>query len=199
MKGYVHSVAVLAAMLMVAPLDAQAQRGQMGRRGPGFEMRGQGVENIMRLRDRLELSESQIEQLDQIRREAVQRRTAHQAEMEELRSQARAGQIEPEALREVVQARQEAAQAVRDQQQERVDAILTDAQKEELDTLRGQARAFQRGRQSARRGGGRGGAWRGGRPGWSGFGPGMRPRVRFDRRPGVGWRFRPGGDAGPAA
>ena len=208
MKRMAKSVALLAALTMLAPLQMEGQqRGQRGRRGPADAMRAQGVEAIMRLREQLELNEGQIQQLDQIRQEAVQRRAAHQAEMEELHSQARAGQMEREALREAVEARQEVAEAIREQQRERIDAILSDAQREELEGMRGRARAFERGRRSAMRRGGSG-AWGGqafrgqrGFRGPGGFGPEMRQRTRFDRRPGIGRRGPPGDEplTGPSA
>ncbi len=203
MKRMAKSVALLAALTMLAPLQVEGQRGQRGRRGPTDAMRGQGVEAIMRLREQLELDEGQIQQLDQIRQEAVQRRTAHQAEMEELRSRVRAGQMEVEALREVVEARQEVAEAMREQQQERIDAILSDAQREELENMRGRARAFERGRRSGMRRGGSGAlgarTFRGQRGfrGPDGFGPGMRQRGRLDRRPGIGRRGAWGDDPLP--
>jgi Spy/CpxP family protein refolding chaperone len=201
MKRMAMSVALLAALTMLAPLQVDGQRGQRGRRGPADVMRGQGVEAIMRLREQLELNESQIQELDQIRQEAVQRRTAHQAEMEELHSQVRAGQLERAALRQAVEARQEVAQAIREQQQERIEAILSDTQKAELEDMRGRARAFERGRRvgmrrgEARPGGGR--AFRGQRGfrGGDGFAPDMRRRNRFDRRPGIGRRGPPSDEA----
>jgi hypothetical protein len=204
MKRMAKSVALLAALTMLAPLQVDGQqRGQRGRRGPADAMRGQRVEAIMRLREQLELNDNQIQELDRIRQEAVQRRTAHQAEMEELRSQARAGQMGREALREAVEARQEVAEAIREQQQERIDAILSDTQKAELEGMRGRARAFERGRRSSmRRGGpgaGGGQAFRGQRGfrGHRGFGPEMRQRSRFDRRPGIGRRGPPGDEPPP--
>lgn len=181
MRRLTGGLALVATVMMLAPLSADAQRGPRGQRGFGPGIRGQGVEVIMRLRERLELSENQIQQLDQIRQEAVQRRNAHQGEMEELRSRVRAGQMEAAEVRELARQRQEAAQAIREAERERVEAILTEDQKASLETLRGQARAFQRGRRSAM--GGRGfrgadvGAWRRG-PGMPrrGFRPGMRGR-----------------------
>jgi len=202
MKRIAKSAALLAALTMLAPLQVDGQRGQRGRRGPADAMRGQGVEAIMRLREQLELNDNQIQELDQIRQEAVQRRTAHQAEMEELRSQARSGQMEREALRGAVQARQEVAEAIREQQQERVEAILSDTQKAELEGMRGRARAFERGRRSGMRRGGSGGgqALRGQRGfrGHGGFAPEMRQRIRFDRRRGIGRRGPPGDEPLPS-
>lgn len=195
MRRLTGGVALVATVMTLTPLSADAQRGPRGQRGFGPGIRGQGVEVIMRLRERLELSEDQIQQLDQIRQEAVQRRNAHQAEMDELRSRVRAGQMEATELRSMARQRQEAAQAIREAERERVEAILTEDQRASLESLRGQARAFQRGRQSAMRGRGfRGGseigAWR--------RGPGMRGRAP---RAGMRWRGGPGGPEmlGPGA
>ena len=205
MKRMAKSVALIAALMMLAPLQVDGQRGQRGRRGPADAMRGQGVEAIMRLREQLELTDNQIQELDQIRQEAVQRRTAHQAEMEELRSQARAGQLEREALRQAVEARQEVAQAIREQQQERIETILSETQRAELEGMRGRARAFERGRRVGMRRGGsgsRGGqAFRGQRSfrGGGGFAPEMRRRNRFDRRPEIGRRGPPGDEPPPVS
>lgn len=187
MTRLTHGLAVLALAALLVPADALAQRGPRGERGPAFhgDGDGPGLEMIMRMRERLELTEDQIAQLDAIRQETVARRTAHRAEMDELRSQVRAGQLEREALREAMEARRETAEAMRDATRERVDAILTEAQREELDTLRREGRAFMRGRAGVRRGG----------RGFDGprFQRGMRgPRMDFrGRRP-----FRRGGGPG---
>jgi Spy/CpxP family protein refolding chaperone len=192
MKRFMSGLAILAATTML-PSDADAQRGRRGDQGPGMRggMDGAGVESIMRLRDRLELSDDQIQQLDALRQESVARRTQHQAQMQELRSQLASGQIEREALAEVVEMRREASEGVRTQMQERIDGILTEAQRDELGDLRDQGRAFMRGRASAGRGGsgmrqGRGGrGMRGARGGGFDRGRGFRRGRGFDRGPGI--------------
>jgi hypothetical protein len=102
------------------------------------ELSAQSVEFILRYREELELTEQQIQQLDALRREMVQARSAEMAEMAELRSQLAAGSIRESqvmALRE----RQQDAQAARaEQRQARIDQILTLDQREELLTLRRQ-------------------------------------------------------------
>lgn len=195
MRRLTSGVAILATVMTLAPVSVAAQRGPRGPQGFGPGMRGQGVEAIMRLREQLGLSEEQIQQLDQIRQEAVQRRTAHQAEMQELRSRVMAGQMEATELRERVQQRQEAAQTMQEAQRERVEAVLTEDQKAELENLRAQARAFRRGRLSGVRGRG----FRGprGRMGWGG--QGMRGWAPRPNRWGRGWfgPGRPGPEAPP--
>lgn len=209
MKRTMGGAALLAAVMAVAPLHLDAQMGPRGQRGQAVGPRGAGVEMIMRQRERLELTDAQVNQLDQLRQEAVQRRAAHQAQMAELRSQVAAGQLEAAALREQVQAMREGAEAIQTQQRERVEGILTDAQKETLQQWGAQARAFQRGRQSVLRGqrGGMapGAGARGMRPMapragiQGGFAPGMRQRwapgaqgrIGFRRGPGDGLGFGP--------
>lgn len=199
MKRMTSGAAVLAAMMAVAPLHLQAQRGPRMGGEPAAGPRGAGVEMILRQREQLQLTEGQVQQLDQIREEAVQRRTAHQAEMAELRSKVMAGEMKPEELRQSMQARRDAATEVATQQREKVEAVLTDAQKQKIEEWRSQARAFRMGRMSAMRGGrpgmmGRRG-FRGGYPGMGGrgFAPGMRQGWGPD---GMGFR-RSGRGGGP--
>lgn len=192
MRRITMGVALLAATALLLPQDMAAQR---GRHGPGMHdgPGAMGVEGILRLRERLELTDDQVARLDALRAEAVQRRTEHQAQMAELRSRLAAGQIERSEIENVMRTRREGSAAVREQMLERLDGILTDTQREELDQLRRERRAFLRGRASARRGGP--GMMRGGgRPGMRGGRPGMRGGRGFDR----GWGFRrgPGFDAG---
>mgnify|MGYP001559108278 CR=1 FL=1 len=180
MKRTMGGAALLAAVMALAPLQVDAQMGPRDQGGMMAGPRGAGVEMILRQKERLELTDDQVKQLDQIRRESVQRRTAHQAEMAELASKVRAGQMEASALREQMQARREGAADIREQQRELVEAVLNDAQKEKLQDWGGRALAFQMGRQSAMRGGQafRGRAPQGGRRG------GFAPRMRQRRGPG---------------
>lgn len=191
MKRMTSGVAILAMALAVAPVAAQGQRRGamgpgMGPGGPPAEA-GPGVEGILRMRDRLELTEAQIQQLDQIRQEAVARRNAHRSQMEELRSRAMAGESDAAELREQMQAQREGAEGIRQAERERVEAILTEAQRDELQQIRDRAQAFMMGRRSAMRGGRP--AMRGPRPGMRG-GRGSRG-PRFDR--GMGPRRGFGG------
>jgi Spy/CpxP family protein refolding chaperone len=199
MKRTMGGAALLAAVLAIAPTQAQAQMGQRGQRAAAAGPRGAGVEMILRQKERLELTDAQVKQLDQIRQDAVQRRVAHQAEMAELQSRVRAGQLEAPALRERMQARRDSAARIQEQQRERVEAVLNDAQKQKLEQWAGQARAFQMGRRSMMRGG-RGvgpGAWGGpalhGGPGaWGGFMGLQRGFRRGGIVPGLGMQGMPG-------
>lgn len=230
MKRMTGGAALVAVAMTLAPLAVSAQagergpRGMMGMRGRDMGPGGGGVEMLMRMRDRLELTEDQIQALDEIRAQQVERRTAHQAQMAELHSRVQAGEVDISELREAVEARREAARAMREAQRERVEAVLTDGQKETLQELGHRARTFERGRRagmrqgarSAMRHGARGsmmgrrqGALRGGRGGAMMRGGrdvprGGRPAMtRRGRRPAFGplpcpcRGGPPGGDAEP--
>ena len=122
------------------------------------DVSAQIVESIMRARERLELTEVQIESLDNIRRETVEERTTEMAEMQELRSQLDAGQIRRSDLMAFMEERQEARAAVNDQRRARVETVLTESQLEMVQEMR-------------RRGGRSGvGVRPGGRPGRDGPG-----------------------------
>jgi hypothetical protein len=217
MRRTLGGAAILAAVLALTPLQTIAQQGRMGRmggRGMGLgqgmmaradSLRGPGAEGILRLKDQLSLTADQVKRLDQLREEVVKQRTAHMAQMEELRSKLRAGEIKPEDLRTQMQAQRDATASVRTQQIQRAQAVLNDAQRQKIDELQAQARAFRMGRRSAMRGGrpgmmggGRGGMMRG-----RGFGsrmqPGMWRRGGFGQGmgPGMGQRQAPAGMARP--
>ena len=137
------------------------------------EVAAQNVETIMRARERLELTESQLESLDRIRREAVEERASEMAEMQELRSQLDAGQIRRSDMMAFMEERQEARGDIADQRRERVEAVLTESQLEMVQEMR-------------RRGGRMGvGVRPGGRPGTDGpgFAPGGRADLRGPQRP----------------
>lgn len=207
MKRMMGCAAVLAAVVAMAPVRVDAQQARRRMQGPGAEgaVPGPGIEMILRQRERLELSQSQIDQLDKLRADAVKQRSAHQAQMAELRSKVLAGEMKPEELRSTMQAQREGAADVRKQERERIESVLNDAQKQKIQTWLGQARAFRMGRMSAQRGQGRGGqgrVMRGGRGPGGRMGPGggmgrgmMGPGMRGG--PGMGRGFAPGAMRGP--
>jgi len=170
----------LGALALAGAADTSAQQARAGERGV---RRGPAVEGIMSMRERLELTEDQIADLDAIRSEIVQRRSAEAAELAELRSRLAAGQIHRSELMAYREDRREANAGVADETRARIDAVLTETQRSTLEELRTQ-RAFVRGRMSARRGGR--GFQRGPRPG-AGFRDGVRPQrdrpMRGDRLP----------------
>ncbi len=212
MRRLMRGAAVLATVLALGPLQVAAQQGRPGGapgapQAPGRMMRpgarwmgggrGAAVEGIMRMRDRLKLTSDQFKQLDAVRAEIVQRRAAHQDRMLELRSKVMAGEATRGALVDSMTAWRKAATAVRQQQRDRVEAILTQAQKDTLQSLVARRRAFAR-RAGALRGmrermWGRGGAFMPGRGGamWNRGGWGradgmMPPMGRGMRRGGMG-------------
>jgi hypothetical protein len=188
MRTLVSGMALAAVVAMAAPTDATAQRGPRGDRGPELGPQGDGVEMVMRLRDRLELREDQVEELEELRRETVERRTAHRAQMDELRSQVRAGEMSRADFLEIAQARREASEEVRARDRERIEAILDEEQLQELETVRAELRGFARGR--AVRGQGRRGPGADGlRSGRGGACPGGGPAARGPAR---GNRWSPG-------
>lgn len=207
MKRTTGRVAILATVMALAPLPVLAQAGPRGQRAQARTPGSPGVEMILRQRDRLELTDNQVQQLDQIREEAVQRRSAHQAEMAELRSKVLAGEMKAEDLRAQAQARREASQQVREQQHEKVLAVLNDAQKQKVEEWSLAARAFHRGRMSAMRGQRQGMRGRGMMRGDRGMMRGDRGMMRgmrqpwgpgqFRRGPGGGLGFGPPGGFGP--
>lgn len=193
MKKLMSGLMVAAALAVTVPLDATAQRGPRDGSGPRMGEGGAHVEDIMRMRDRLELTEDQVRQLDEFRASTVQHRTAEQAVVAEYRSRLAAGEIDRDEFREAMQARRTEMEGVRQQHQERIDAILTEDQRAEVERIRGEARAFQRGRASAMR---QDRGMRGDRPGMRG-GRGFRDGERGFRGPRGG--MRPGGAAGDPA
>lgn len=162
----------LAVLGVMGAQDLQAQRRGAGFRGQGGMLRGGpggGVERTLRLADEIELSGDQRAELEAIRQELVRARADEMVRMLELTSEVRAGLREPEALREALRGQRDAMDERVTATSERVDAVLTEAQRERLDEL------------DARRG-----AWREGGRGWRGRRggpPGLRRMQR--NRPGA--------------
>jgi hypothetical protein len=99
----------------------------------------QSVEQILRNREGLELTEQQVQQLDQVRREMVQERTQEMVEMAELRSQLAAGLVRESQVMAAREQRMDGAEARAEQRRARVEAVLTEEQREEARTLRRRA------------------------------------------------------------
>jgi hypothetical protein len=139
-----------------APERRQAMQRQMQPRmqaGPGPEM-------ILRLREQLNLTEAQVNRLEALRQESVNRQRERTAEILDLRSRMQAGQVTREQMQERMRARAEAAPAEGPAPGERVRAVLTDQQRLQLaelqvQQLRRQVQMQGRGRPGIRGGGGR--------------------------------------------
>ena len=158
---YTHATAALtlalAMLVSTSGLDAQ-RRGAGGRAAVG----GGGVERAIRLADELELTADQRMQLEAIRVEILEQRTAQTTAMLALRSEVAAGIREPEAVREVLADRLSAARATGESVRDRLGEILTDEQEEEFRGMNRRAMWRQRGmRDRSGIEGQRG--WRGGR------------------------------------
>ena len=153
----------LAGLGAAAPLMAQQveRREAAVPRGGGLLM----TELALRQRERLELTEAQVQRLETLRTQQLEQRLRTMREARELQSRVRAGQAEPGELRQWRDAQREAARA------EPAASPLTDIlSDEQFRTLRTDA---------ARRM--RGGGWRGPGP----YGPGARPWAPQPR--GRGW------------
>jgi hypothetical protein len=110
--------------------------------GPGARLRpqagpaplpGQGVEEILRLRERLELTQDQVARLHAMREQALAARIGAAAEMMRIQSELRAGEISREQARTRLQARRDSTR----RQMEtlgpaRIREVLTEAQRERL-------------------------------------------------------------------
>ena len=155
-------------------------------------MEGQGVEAILRASERLELTEQQAQQLDEIRREAVAQRSAEMARLAELRSQLAAGQIRRSEVMAAMEDQQEARRTRAEERRASIDAVLTEAQRESVQQMRRRVD-----RQRPQTGRARPGVGRG-RPGVGRGGLGSRPRDGGNFEPGPaarGLRGRDGSDA----
>ncbi len=125
----------------------------------------QNVERVMQAREELALTDDQVARLDAIRREFVQERTAEMAEMAELQSQLEAGQIRRSEVIAAQEDRAAAAEGRIEERRARVDAVLTDEQRAQVEQMRTRADRVRGSRQGLAPGG-RGGF------GPGGFGPG---------------------------
>lgn len=115
-----------------------------------------GVEGILRMRNQLELTDDQVARLDALRSERVQERAAISSEMAELRSQLRAGTLDRAEARQRRSSAVEARRASAEQARSEVESLLTDEQRETVQQLQAQRRAFEAGRRSGMREGARG-------------------------------------------
>ncbi len=184
--------AVAIAIAVVLPLSAaNAQRAGRGNRGG---MRSAGAENLLRIRERLELSEEQIGQLQEIRVIALEQRKERAVELLDVQSRWRAGELERDEWRELMAERRETNREQGAQHREQISAILTDEQRQRVASLRPQRAGPRRGVS--------GGRFRNGPRGVRGFrgressrrfvGPRGEGRFRGRLRPGPGRRFRRG-------
>jgi hypothetical protein len=172
---------ILAMLIAAGAADLSAQRIQGPRARAdvvGRDARTGGapaVEGILRMRDRLELTDGQVAQLEALRSERVAQRTADEAVLSELRSQLRAGTIERAEAADRMRALREDRAGQIGQDREQVEALLNETQQATLREVQMQRRAFEAGRRSA-----------------------MRDRTGNGRQGSIG-RGAPGGRQGPGA
>lgn len=200
---------ILASLLVATALPALAQDSSTAT-PRGQRLLRPSAESVLGMRARLELTERQIADLTRIRQENLRVRQEEMTARMDLQSRLRAGDITRDQFGAEMAKRREAIGArIGSEGTARVSGVLTDAQREKLQTLRRQEfrqrlgeRGFRRGQGQGRglapgRGGlgsrgfgpGRGGIGTGGREfrGWAGN-DGERPRLRLRR----------GGDGGGA-
>lgn len=119
-----------------------------------------GVEGILRMRDRLALTDDQVARLEALRSERVRERAEVASERADLRSRLRAGTLDRAEARERMSAMAEARRGSAEQARAEVEALLTEDQRATVQQLQAQRRAFEAGRRSGMRE-----QARGGRPG----------------------------------
>ncbi len=157
----------LSALIVFGVSDLNAQNEARGQRRGGVR-RGAAIESIMSMRDRLELTDEQLSELETLRIESVDRRNADMATMSEMRSRLRAGQIRRSEMMAFMEERSDGFEGVADERRQRLEGVLTEAQRETLQQDRSRRRSMARGRTNGMRGAGR-----------AGGGQGMRGRAGF--------------------
>lgn len=142
--------------------QAQQARGARGQQARGARAQGarqagadrgmQGIERILGLSTVLELTDAQVQQLNTLRVQGLERREALRAEMARIRSDVAAGQVTREEARERMQGlRPEPGQTPAAPQ---VQEILTEEQRSKLQELRRDGRRGEMQGREGQRGGG---------------------------------------------
>ena len=103
------------------------------------------IERAIRLADELELTADQLAQLEAIRVEMLEQRTAQAAALMALRSEVAAGMREPEAMLQALAEQWRGMADARESLRDRFSEILTGDQGEELQRMNRRAMARQRG------------------------------------------------------
>ncbi len=129
-----------AAVLAPTGLDAQRQ-GSRARVAGGASP----FERAIRLGDELDLTAGQRTQLEAIRVEMLEQRTARASALMELRSEIAAGMREPEAMRRALAEQWSGGADTRESVRDRFNEILTEDQRDDLRRMNRRAIARQRG------------------------------------------------------
>ena len=127
---------VLTAVLTLGVGDAAAQDEER-RRGPRGVI---DVEGIMSMRERLELDDAQMDELEAWRVERLARVSEERARMDEMRSRLRAGQIERSEMMTHMQERRDALFRSRSDSRSRLEGILNERQLQTFDGVAVRAR-----------------------------------------------------------
>ncbi len=184
MRGLSAAVTVLT-LLLAVPLQGQAgpggQRGMRGQ-GPmmgGFQPMGMGPADwLIWLREELNLADEQVESLKSTEEAA---HDGARLQMRGMRDQVRDGEITQGQFLDLMTAQRNAMMQQQNAYREQIDAILTDEQKNQLQSLRGGGAADRRMRRG--RGSGQGRSFRRGPRGRADFGRrGMGPAAGFGVR-----------------
>lgn len=157
------------------------------------------AESVLGMRARLELTERQIADLTRIRQENLRLRQEEMTARMELQSRLRAGDITRDQFAAELDKRRERVGArLGSQGTDRVSAVLNEAQREELQTLRRQEFRQRVGQRGFRGGQGQGRGFGPGRRGFGNrsFGPGRAGPGRGFGPGGAGLRDRRDGDNG---
>ena len=144
--NYMKKTSIAVLMVLVAtPLFAQErerdrdrERTEMRARVPGRGFGG-GVEAALRNKESLKLTDTQVNQLEALRKEIVAQRQNEAREMIDLQSRIAAGQLERDEVRKQMESRRETMRSTMEQRRERMEKILTAEQREQI--LRQQLRA----------------------------------------------------------
>jgi hypothetical protein len=94
------------------------------------------VEAILREKDELKLTDQQVAQLETIRKEEVARRQAESREQIDLESRYQAGLLDRTAWRDEMEKRSDARTAAARSVRDRIEKLLTDEQRDQLDERR---------------------------------------------------------------
>ena len=152
------TIGVALAATLAGASDLAAQRGTRGGPGGAGGLPAPPVERLMVLAEELDLTETQLDELDALRQAQLARRQERSNERLRVQSELAAGLLERSEIRELMQGGRAAARANAEAVQEQLAGILTIDQREQLLELRTQSMRHRRGMQSR---GGRGQGMRG--------------------------------------
>lgn len=182
MKVRIHAAALLLLASVTGPLMAQQPPRPRagGEASDSMRLRMLNVEAALRFKQDLKLTDSQVSQLDAIRKEIVADRQAQARDMIDTESRIAAGMLSPEDAHKQFEGKGEAMRETMRQRHDRIAKILTPEQQDKLE-LQARRAMMQRMR----------GPMGHGAPGPGSMGRGrMRPRGMAPGEMGPGWAPR---------